>query len=118
ARGMVGVKRRLGGANVPFEVPRGAELGPRLASVLEVVYLIFNEGYTASAGDDLMRPALVAEALRLGALLVRLAPIEPEVHGLYALMQLHASRALARVNGNGEPVLLLDQDRTRWDSTL
>jgi RNA polymerase sigma factor (sigma-70 family) len=118
AQRIVRAKRALGDAGVPFEVPSGTELGPRLASVLEVVYLIFNEGYTATRGDDLMRPALAAEALRVGALLTRLAPDEPEVHGLAALMQLHASRAATRVDADGEPVLLVDQDRARWDAAL
>ena len=118
AQRIVRAKRSLGDAGVPFEVPSGAELAPRLASVLEVVYLIFNEGYTATRGDDLMRPALAAEALRIGGLLTRLAPDEPEAHGLVALMQLHASRAATRVDADGEPVLLVDQDRTRWDAAL
>lgn len=112
---IVRAKRALAEAAVGFEAPSGAELGARLASVLEVVYLIFNEGYAASAGDDLMRPALCEEALRLGHLLAELAPEEPEVHGLSALMQLQASRARARVDDDGEPVLLLEQDRGRWD---
>ena len=103
---------------VPFEVPRGAELGERLASVLEVVYLIFNEGYAATAGDDWMRPALCEEALRLGRVLAGLVPREPEVHGLVALMEIQASRSRARVGPSGEPVLLLDQNRARWDQLL
>ncbi len=111
-------KRALTEARVPFEVPRGDELGARLASVLEVVYLIFNEGYTATAGEDWMRPALTDEALRLGRMLVGLAPGEPEVHGLVALMELQASRTAARVDASGRPVLLLDQDRARWDRLL
>lgn len=115
---IVRAKRALAEANVPFETPRGAELSARLASVLEVVYLIFNEGYAATAGDDLMRPALIGEALRLGRLLAELAPAEAEVHGLHALMQLHASRGPARVDDHGEPVLLLEQDRGRWDGEL
>jgi predicted RNA polymerase sigma factor len=118
AQRIVRAKRALGDAGVPFEVPSGADLAPRLASVLEVVYLIFNEGYSATRGDDLMRPALAAEALRIGGLLTWLAPDEPEAHGLVALMQLHASRAQARVDTDGEPVLLVDQDRTRWDAAL
>jgi RNA polymerase sigma-70 factor, ECF subfamily len=115
AQRIVRAKRTLSEKNVPYEVPRGEELGPRLASVLEVVYLIFNEGYSASAGDDCMRPALSAEALRLGRVLSGLAPQEPEVHGLVALMELNASRAAARTTPSGEPVLLLEQDRGRWD---
>jgi RNA polymerase sigma-70 factor (ECF subfamily) len=118
AQRVVRAKRTLGEADVPFEVPRGGELGPRLASVLEVVYLIFNEGHTATAGDDLIRPALTEEALRLGALLAELAPAEPEAQGLLALMQLHASRTAARTDAEGEPVLLEAQDRTRWDLDL
>jgi predicted RNA polymerase sigma factor len=105
-------------ARVPFEVPSGKELHERLASVLEVVYLVFNEGYSATAGADWMRPALCEEALRLGRILAGLAPREPEVHGLVALMELQASRARARVRPGGEPVLLLDQERSRWDWTL
>jgi RNA polymerase sigma factor (sigma-70 family) len=115
---VVRAKRALAEAHVPYEVPSGAELAPRLASVLEVVYLIFNEGYAATAGDDLMRPALMAEAIRLGALLARLAPDEPEVHGLSALMQLQASRARSRIDAAGDPVLLADQDRSLWDAQL
>ncbi|MCE9572658.1 MAG: RNA polymerase subunit sigma-24 [Deltaproteobacteria bacterium] len=115
AQRIVRAKRALGSAGVAFEVPQGAELGPRLASVLEVVYLIFNEGYAATAGDDLLRPALTDEAVRLGALLAALAPAEPEVHGLVALMALQASRAAARTDAAGEPVLLTAQDRSRWD---
>jgi RNA polymerase sigma-70 factor (ECF subfamily) len=118
AQRIVRAKRALADASVPFEVPRGAELGPRLASVLEVVYLVFNEGYSASAGDDLMRPALVDEALRLGRLLASLAPAEPEVHGLVALMSFHASRSDARIDAAGDPVLLTDQDRSRWNAGL
>src|SRR5437868_2681537 len=118
AQRIVRAKRSLADAGVPFEVPSGDQLAPRLASVLEVVYLIFNEGYTATRGDDLMRPALVAEAIRIGELLAALAPDEPEVHGLAALMLLHASRAATRVDGDGEPVLLVDQDRARWDAGL
>jgi len=111
-------KRTLAQEGVRFEVPEGDELAPRLASVLEVVYLIFNEGYSATAGDDWMRPALAQEALRLARLLQGLMPDEPEVHGLAALMELQASRSRARVGPAGEPVLLLHQDRTRWDRLL
>jgi RNA polymerase sigma factor (sigma-70 family) len=118
AQRIVRAKRALADAQVPFEVPRGDELGARLASVLEVVYLIFNEGYSATAGDDLIRPALCEEALRLGRILAGLAPDEPEVHGLLALMEINASRARARVGPTGEPVLLLDQDRSLWDRIL
>jgi predicted RNA polymerase sigma factor len=103
---------------IPFEVPRGAELAPRLASVLEVLYLVFNEGYSATSGEDWMRPQLCEEALRLGRILAELAPLEPEVHGLVALMEIQASRARARVGQNGEPILLLDQNRARWDHVL
>jgi RNA polymerase sigma factor (sigma-70 family) len=115
AQRIVRAKRTLSEKQVPFEVPRGEELRVRLASVLEVVYLIFNEGYSATAGDDCMRPALTEEALRLGRVLAGLAPDEPEVHGLLALMELNASRAAARTNEAGDPVLLLEQDRGRWD---
>lgn len=118
AQRIVRAKRTLLEKRVPFEVPRGDELSARLASVLEVVYLIFNEGYSASAGDDCMRPALTEEALRLGRILAGLAPEEPEVHGLVALMELNASRAAARTNAAGEPILLLEQDRGRWDQLL
>jgi RNA polymerase sigma factor (sigma-70 family) len=111
-------KRTLADAHVPFEVPVGDELQPRLASVLEVVYLIFNEGYSATAGDDWMRPALIEEALRLGRVLAGLEPDEPEVHGLVALMEIQASRQAARTGPAGEPVLLADQDRRRWDRLL
>jgi RNA polymerase sigma factor (sigma-70 family) len=111
-------KRTITEAGVPFEVPSGPERPERLASVLEVVYLIFNEGYAATAGDDLTRPALCDEALRLGELLADLAPREPEVHGLLALMRLQASRSAARVGADGEVVLLGDQDRSRWDAGL
>lgn len=116
AQRIVRAKRTLGEAHIPFEVPRGDALGPRLASVLEVVYLIFNEGYAATAGGDLMRLPLLEEALRLARLLVTLAPAEPEVYGLHALLELQASRVPARVDACGEPVLLLDQDRKRWDA--
>jgi len=115
AQRIVRAKRSLGEAAVPFEVPRGPELGPRLSSVLEVVYLIFNEGYAATAGEDLLRPALTEEALRLGGLLVALAPTEPEAHALLALMRLHASRTSTRIDAGGEPVLLEAQNRARWD---
>ncbi len=111
-------KRTLSEARVPFEVPAGAELRARLPSVLEVVYLIFNEGYSATAGDDWMRPALCQDALRLGRILAGLMPREPEVHGLVALMEIQASRARARIAPGGEPVLLFDQDRARWDQLL
>jgi RNA polymerase sigma-70 factor (ECF subfamily) len=111
-------KRTLAEAHVPFEVPTGDELGPRLQSVLEVVYLIFNEGYAATAGEDWMRPALIEEALRLGRILAGLAPDEPEVHGLVALMEIQASRQAARTEPDGAPVLLADQDRSRWDRLL
>ncbi|PHM19789.1 MAG: RNA polymerase subunit sigma-24 [Curvibacter sp. PD_MW3] len=118
AQRIVRAKRTLREARVPFELPRGAVLGERLASVLEVVYLVFNEGYTATAGEDWMRPALVDEALRLGRMLAELAADEPEVHGLLALMELQASRTAARTDASGRPVLLLAQDRTRWDHLL
>ena len=118
AQRIVRAKRTLARAGVPFEVPRGPELAARLDSVLEVIYLIFNEGYAATAGSDWTRPSLCAEALRLGRILAGLAPQEPEVHGLLALMELQASRLAARVAAGGEPVLLLDQDRRRWDRLL
>ena len=118
AQRIVRAKRTLAEAHVPFEVPRGAELAPRLASVLEVIYLVFNEGYSATAGDDWMRPALCEDALRLGRILAELAPREAEVHGLVALMEIQASRARARRGPTGEPILLLDQDRARWDQLL
>ncbi|MDO9004486.1 MAG: RNA polymerase sigma factor [Aquabacterium sp.] len=118
AQRIVRAKRTLTAAKVPFEVPRGEELAQRLASVLEVVYLIFNEGYTATSGEDWMRPALCDEALRLGRMLAELAPGEPEAHGLIALMELQASRSAARVDALGKPVLLLAQDRARWDHLL
>jgi RNA polymerase sigma factor (sigma-70 family) len=118
AQRIVRAKRTLSEARVPYELPRGAALGERLASVLEVVYLVFNEGYTATAGDEWMRPALCDEALRLGRMLAQLAPSKPEVHGLVALMELQASRAAARVDASGRPVLLLEQDRRRWDQLL
>ena len=118
AQRIVRAKRTLADANVPFEVPRGAELAGRLSSVLEVIYLIFNEGYSATAGDDWMRPALCEDALRLGRILAELVPAEPEVHGLVALMEIQASRAAARIRPTGEPILLLEQDRARWDQLL
>jgi RNA polymerase sigma factor (sigma-70 family) len=118
AQRIVRAKRALSDAQVPFEVPRGVELAERLVSVLEVIYLIFNEGYTATAGSDWMRPQLCEEALRLGRILVGLAPREAEAHGLVALMELQASRVHARTGPNGEPVLLLDQNRGRWDQLL
>src|SRR5262245_26230054 len=118
AQRIVRAKRTLTEKRIPFEVPRGAELAQRLASVLEVIYLIFNEGYAATAGDDWMRPQLCEEALRLGRILAGLAPEEPEVHGLAALMEIQASRLNARASPSGEPILLLDQDRTRWDRLL
>ena len=118
AQRIVRAKRTLAAAHVPFEVPRGAELDARLASVLEVIYLIFNEGYAATAGDDWVRPALCEEALRLGRILAELAPHEPEAHGLVALLEIQASRLRARVGPGGEPVLLDAQDRSRWDRLL
>jgi len=118
AQRIVRAKRTLAEARAPFEVPRGAELAARLSSVLEVLYLIFNEGYSATAGEDWMRPALIEDALRLGRILAGLAPDEPEVHGLVALMEIQASRTHARTNSAGEPILLADQDRTRWDHAL
>ena len=118
AQRIVRAKRTLSDARVPFEVPHGPDRAARLASVLEVIYLIFNEGYSATAGDDWMRPALCEDALRLGRILAELAPAEPEVHGLVALMEIQASRVKARVDVAGEPILLLDQDRGRWDQLL
>jgi len=118
AQRIVRAKRTLTEKRVPFEVPRGPELTARLSSVLEVIYLIFNEGYSATAGDDWMRPALCEDALRLGRILAELAPREPEVHGLVALMEIQASRSGARVSASGEPILLLDQNRARWDQLL
>ena len=118
AQRIVRAKRTLSDSHVPFEVPRGAELVARLSSVLEVIYLIFNEGYSATAGGDWMRPALCEEAIRLGRVLAELAPREPEVHGLVALMEIQASRAKARVSPTGEPILLFDQDRGKWDQLL
>jgi RNA polymerase sigma-70 factor (ECF subfamily) len=118
AQRIVRAKRTLSEARVPFEVPRGAELEARLSSVLEVIYLIFNEGYAATAGDDWLRPALCEDALRLGRILAGLVPDEAEVHGLVALMEIQASRLRARTAPSGEPILLLDQDRGRWDRLL
>jgi RNA polymerase sigma factor (sigma-70 family) len=118
AQRIVRAKRTLAKEQVRFEVPRGIDRAPRLASVLEVIYLIFNEGYTATAGDDWMRPALCEDALRLGRIVAELAPEEPEVHGLVALMEIQASRSRARVGPAGEPVLLLDQNRAQWDRLL
>lgn len=118
AQRIVRAKRTLAEKRIPFEVPRGPELGQRLASVLEVIYLVFNEGYAATAGDDWMRPQLCEEALRFGRILAGLAPDEPEVHGLLALMEIQASRLGARAGPTGEPILLLDQNRARWDRLL
>jgi RNA polymerase sigma factor (sigma-70 family) len=118
AQRIVRAKRTLAKAKVPFEVPSADELAPRLSSVLEVVYLIFNEGYSATGGDDWMRPALCEDALRLGRILAELAPKEPEVHGLVALMEIQASRARARTGRHGEPILLLEQNRALWDRLL
>jgi RNA polymerase sigma factor (sigma-70 family) len=118
AQRIVRAKRSLAKAQVPFEVPRGEELAERLSSVLGVIYLVFNEGYSATAGDDWMRPSLCEEALRLGRVLVGLVPGEPEVHGLVALMEIQASRSRARVGSTGEPVLLLEQNRAHWDRLL
>jgi RNA polymerase sigma factor (sigma-70 family) len=118
AQRIVRAKRTLSEARVPFEVPRGHDLAARLSSVLEVIYLVFNEGYSATSGEDWMRPALCEDALRLGRILAELVPHEPEVHGLVALMEIQASRSRARVGPTGEPILLLDQDRGRWDQLL
>jgi RNA polymerase sigma-70 factor (ECF subfamily) len=118
AQRIVRAKRALSEARVPFEVPRGPELAARLSSVLEVIYLIFNEGYSATAGEDWMRPALCEDALRLGRILAELVPGEPEVHGLVALIEIQASRSNARVDASGKPVLLLDQNRALWDQLL
>jgi RNA polymerase sigma factor (sigma-70 family) len=118
AQRVVRAKRTLAEARVPLEVPSGADLEPRLASVLEVIYLIFNEGYAATAGEDWMRPALCEDALRVGRILAELMPAEAEIHGLVALMEIQASRSHARIAPDGEPVLLLDQDRARWDRVL
>lgn len=116
AQRIVRAKKTLGDARVAFEIPRGDELAPRLSSVLEVVYLVFNEGYSATAGEDLMRPSLMHEARRLAHLLAALAPDEPEVHGLLGLIEFQLSRASARTDANGEPVLLTEQDRSLWDA--
>jgi predicted RNA polymerase sigma factor len=118
AQRIVRAKRTLADAHVPFEVPRGEEFTARLSSVLQVIYLVFNEGYSATAGEDWMRPALCEDALRLGRILAGLVPGEPEVHGLVALMEIQASRSRARVGPKGQPILLLDQDRARWDHVL
>lgn len=118
AQRIVRAKRALSEAQVPFEIPRGEDFAARLSSVLQVIYLIFNEGYTATQGNDWMRPALCEEALRLGRVLAELTPSEPEVHGLVALMEIQASRSRARVNSSGEPILLLEQDRSKWDQLL
>jgi RNA polymerase sigma factor (sigma-70 family) len=118
AQRIVRAKRTLADAHVPFEVPRGPEFTARLSSVLQVIYLVFNEGYSATTGDDWMRPALCEDALRLGRILVGLVPNEPEAHGLVALMEIQASRSRARVGPKGQPILLLDQDRARWDQLL
>jgi RNA polymerase sigma-70 factor, ECF subfamily len=118
AQRIVRAKKALSTAKVPFEVPRRGEMAERMSSVLEVVYLIFNEGYSATAGEEWMRPALCEDALRLGRILAELAPLEAEVHGLVALMEIQASRSRARVDASGKPVLLLDQDRARWDPLL
>jgi RNA polymerase sigma factor (sigma-70 family) len=118
AQRIVRAKRTLADKHIPFEVPRGPELAARLSSVLEVIYLIFNEGYSATAGDDLMRPTLCEDALRLGRILAELTPQEPEVHGLVALMEIQASRTRTRVSSTGEPVLLFDQNRAHWDQLL
>src|SRR5438045_3517855 len=118
AQRIVRAKRTLAEKRVPFEVPRGDELTSRISSVLAVIYLIFNEGYSATAGDNWMRPALCEDALRLGRTLAELTPREPEVHGLVALMEIQASRSRARTGPSGEPVLLFDQDRARWDHVL
>ena len=118
AQRIVRAKRTLSESRVPFEVPRGPDLAIRLSSVLEVIYLIFNEGYSATAGEDWLRPALCEDALRLGRILAQLVPSEPEVHGLVALMEIQASRSGARIGPSGEPILLLDQNRARWDQLL
>ena len=118
AQRIVRAKRTLADKHIPFEVPRGTELAARLSSVLEVIYLIFNEGYSATAGDDLMRPTLCEDALRLGRILAELTPNEPEIHGLLALMEIQASRTRARISPTGEPILLLEQNRAHWDFLL
>jgi predicted RNA polymerase sigma factor len=118
AQRIVRAKRTLAREQIPFEVPRGVDRAERLSSVLEVIYLVFNEGYSATAGDDWLRPSLCEEALRLGRILAELAPQEPEVHGLVALMEIQASRSRARVGPSGEPILLFDQNRAKWDRLL
>src|SRR5271168_3823543 len=118
AQRIVRAKRTLAEAHVPYEVPRGTELGARLSAVLQVIYLIFNEGYSATSGDDWMRPGLCEDALRLGRIVAELMPQEPEVHGLAALMEIQASRSAARANSSGEPILLMDQNRSIWDQLL
>src|SRR6478672_2959208 len=118
AQRIVRAKRTLSDSRVPFEVPRGAEFEARLGSGLQVIYLVFNEGYSATAGDELLRPGLCEDALRLGRILATLVPKEAEVHGLVALMEIQASRSAARVGPNGEPILLMDQNRARWDHLL
>src|SRR5687767_1111333 len=118
AQRIVRAMRTLAEARILFEVPRGAERAARLSSVLEVLYLVFNEGYSATSGEDWMRPALCEDALRLGRILASLMPDEPEVHGLVALMEIQASRSTARVAADGTPILLLDQNRTLWDQVL
>ena len=118
AQRIVRAKRTLTESGVPFEVPRGAELADRLSTVLEVLYLVFNEGYSATAGEDWMRPSLCEEAVRLGRILAQLAPLEPEVHALVALMEIQSSRSKARIGPSGEPILLLDQNRAHWDRLL
>src|SRR5262249_11897613 len=118
AQRIVRAKRTLAEQGVPFEVPRGAELAARLSSVLEVIYLVFNEGYSATAGEDWTRPALCGDALRPGRVLAELVPNEPEVHGLMALLEIQASRLRARTGPSGEPILLLDQNRGLWDQLL
>ena len=118
AQRIVRAKKALSNAHVPFEIPRGADFTARLTSVLQVIYLVFNEGYSATSGDDWLRPAMCEEALRLGRILAELVPDEPEVHGLVSLMEIQASRSKARVGPSGEPILLLDQDRGKWDQLL
>jgi len=118
AQRIVRAKRTLAEKHVPFELPSRAELAARLSSVLAVIYLVFNEGYSATAGDDWLRPALCEDALRLGRILAELVPLEPEVHGLVALMEIQASRSRARVGPAGEPILLFDQNRAQWDQLL
>src|SRR5262249_10319017 len=118
AQRIVRAKRTLAEKQIPFEVPRSAELAERLSSVLEAIYLVFNEGYAATAGNDWMRPQLCEEALRLGRILAELAPDEPEVHGLVALMEMQFSRFRARIDAHGDPILLMDQNRALWDQLL